>query len=99
MSSTDQPEPKSESASGNDQRGGGGIFSWVTSVRARLGLQGPPTLRDTLEYALREDQADAAGAFSLEERGMLLRLLRESRRGYHGAARRHYRHRRKRAFK
>ena len=76
MSSTDQPEPKSEPASGNDQRGGGGIFSWLTSVRARLGLQGPPTLRDTLEYALREDQADAAGAFSLEERGMLLRLLR-----------------------
>lgn len=76
MSSTDQPDSKTDTASGNDQRSGGGILSWLSSVRARLGLQGPPTLRDTLEYALREEQSDAVGAFSLEERGMLLRLLR-----------------------
>ena len=47
----------------------------MASLRARLGLQGPPTLRDTLEYALREEGKTAA-AFSTEEREMLLRLLR-----------------------
>jgi CBS domain containing-hemolysin-like protein len=47
---------------------------WIASLRARLGLQGPPTLRDTLEVALKAD--DETGAFSAEERGMLLRLLR-----------------------
>ncbi len=48
---------------------------WLATLRARLGLQGPPTLRDTLEYALREE-AKTAAAFSTEERGMLLRMLR-----------------------
>ena len=51
--------------------GGGG---WIATLRARLGLQGAPTLRDTLEVALKAD--DETGAFSAEERGMLLRLLR-----------------------
>ncbi len=46
---------------------------WLRALRARLGLSGPPTLRDTLEEALKtEDET----AFSTAERDMLLRLLR-----------------------
>ena len=77
MSSTDTvtPAPKPETtASADDTRSG--VMGWLSGLRSRLGLQGPPTLRDTLEYALREDQSETVGAFSVEERGMLLRLLR-----------------------
>ncbi len=75
MSTTDTPTSKPEiSATADDARSG--LLGWLSGLRARLGLQGPQTLRDTLEYALREEQADSAGAFSVEERGMLLRLLR-----------------------
>lgn len=48
--------------------------SWLQILRSRLGLPTPPTLRDTLEETLQS--SDAATAFSAEERGMLLRLLR-----------------------
>jgi len=46
---------------------------WFTGIRARLGLPGTPTLRATLETALKN-----AGepAFSAEEREMMLRTLR-----------------------
>lgn len=75
MSSTDTPAPKPDTASSaEDTRSG--VLGWLSGLRARLGLQGPQTLRDTLEYALREEQSETAGAFSVEERGMLLRLLR-----------------------
>ena len=53
----------------------GGLMSWVAAVRNKFGLQSGQTLRDTLEYALKEGQSDT-DAFSAEERGMLLRLLR-----------------------
>jgi CBS domain containing-hemolysin-like protein len=47
---------------------------WLASLRARLGIGTAPTLRDTLEEALRsEDQTGTA--FSPAEREMLLRLL------------------------
>lgn len=75
MSSTDQPTSKSDASSAAEESRGG-VLGWLAAVRARLGLQGSQTLRDTLEYALREEQADSAGAFSAEERSMLLRLLR-----------------------
>jgi len=75
MSSTDTPSPKPDS-SGSTEDARGGVIGWISGLRARLGLQGAPTLRDTLEYALREDQSQSDGAFSVEERGMLLRLLR-----------------------
>src|SRR5690606_16604843 len=45
------------------------------SIKARLGLQGPPTLRETLEYELK-DAGRSETAFSAEEREMLLRMLR-----------------------
>lgn len=48
---------------------------WLQTLRARLGLSGPQTLRDTLEAALKtEDHAESA--FTSAERDMLLRLLR-----------------------
>jgi len=48
---------------------------WLQTLRARLGLSGPQTLRDTLEEALKtEDRAETA--FSETEREMMLRLLR-----------------------
>jgi CBS domain containing-hemolysin-like protein len=49
-------------------------LGWLAGIKARLGLPGAPTLRDTLEDALRD--ATATEAFSTEEREMMLRLLR-----------------------
>jgi CBS domain containing-hemolysin-like protein len=48
--------------------------SWFTGLRAKLGLPGSPTLRETLENALKT--AGEAEAFAPEEREMLLRILR-----------------------
>ena len=48
--------------------------SWLAALRARLGLPGAPTLRATLEDALKG--AREGQAFSEEEREMLLRILR-----------------------
>ena len=48
---------------------------WLHSLRARLGLSGPQTLRATLEEALRTE-AKSESAFSAVERDMMLRLLR-----------------------
>ena len=48
---------------------------WLSGLRARLGLQGAPTLRDTIEGALKQEAASAS-AFSVEERQMMLRMLR-----------------------
>jgi CBS domain containing-hemolysin-like protein len=48
---------------------------WLASLRARLGLTGSPSLRDTLEAALK-GEASGHSAFTTEERDMLLRMLR-----------------------
>src|SRR5512139_2913244 len=50
-------------------------FGWVSAVLTKLGLQSGPTLRDTLEDALKRG-GDAEQNFSAEEREMLIRLLR-----------------------
>jgi CBS domain containing-hemolysin-like protein len=49
-------------------------YGWLASLLAKLGLPGGPTLRETLEAALKG--ADDAAAFTAEEREMLLRILR-----------------------
>jgi CBS domain containing-hemolysin-like protein len=48
--------------------------SWFTGLKAKLGLPGTPTLRETLESALKT--AGEADEFSPAEREMLLRILR-----------------------
>lgn len=48
---------------------------WLAALRARLGLPVGPSLRETLEDALNAEHSTPT-AFSAEERGMLLRLLR-----------------------
>jgi hemolysin (HlyC) family protein len=48
--------------------------SWFTGLKAKLGLPGTPTLRETLENALKA--AGEVDEFSPEEREMLLRILR-----------------------
>jgi hemolysin (HlyC) family protein len=48
--------------------------SWFTGLKAKLGLPGTPTLRETLENALKA--AGETEEFSPEEREMLLRILR-----------------------
>ncbi len=50
-------------------------LGWFAALRARLGLPNGPSLRETLEDALKSDDR-SPGAFSKEERSMLLRLLR-----------------------
>ena len=57
----------------DDQKGP--AQGWLSALRLRLGLQGAPTLRDTIEGALRQE-ATTASAFSTEERQMMLRMLR-----------------------
>ena len=65
--------PGSKQQDAETPRGSGA--GWLASLRARLGLAGPQTLRDTLEEALKE--ADRNGtAFSEAERDMFFRLLR-----------------------
>ncbi len=48
---------------------------WLQSLRSRLGLSGPQTLRQTLEEALKSE-AKAESTLSAAERDMMLRLLR-----------------------
>lgn len=59
----------------DETRAAAGPQGWLQALRARLGMPGQQTLRDTIEYALR-DEDRTAQAFSAEEREMLLRLLR-----------------------
>jgi CBS domain containing-hemolysin-like protein len=49
-------------------------LGWLQTLRQRFGLPGGPTLRSTLEEALKG--GGTAEAFSAEEREMLLRILR-----------------------
>jgi len=67
--STKSDTPASEEPRSSTSKG------WIASIRARLGLHGPPTLRETLEYALK-DTGKGGATFSAEEREMLLRMLR-----------------------
>ncbi len=64
----------------NKGSGNGGDVGrgWMSSLKARFGLAGAPTLRDTFEDALR-DEAKTAEVFSQQERDMLLRLLHVGR--------------------
>src|SRR5262245_44918143 len=48
--------------------------SWFEGIKARLGLPGAPSLRETLESALKNESEPQA--FSAAEREMLLRILR-----------------------
>lgn len=50
-------------------------LGWFATLRARLGLPGGPSLRETIEDALKSDDK-SPDAFTAEERSMLLRLLR-----------------------
>lgn len=50
-------------------------IGWLSAIRQRLGLPGAPTLRDTIEGALKQEAAGQS-AFSAEERQMMLRMLR-----------------------
>jgi len=53
-----------------------GSSGWLSALKAKLGLPSGANLRDTIEDALlRADRGDET-AFSVEERTMLLRLLR-----------------------
>ncbi|MEQ1578783.1 MAG: hemolysin family protein [Hyphomicrobium sp.] len=64
---------------GEEKRGPSStIGGWLDSLRGRYGPQGPQTLRDALEHALKKDEASAAGSFSTAEREMLLRIMRFS---------------------
>ena len=73
--STDVTKPPADTPV--DQNGNTG--SWFNSLRAKLGLPSGQSLRATLEDALNAEgkaDGDTNNAFSTEERGMLLRLLR-----------------------
>lgn len=66
--------PKPEIPQAEEQKPPSGP-GWLSTLRARLGLPGSQTLRDTLEDALRSSSQEESG-FAPEERGMLLRMLR-----------------------
>jgi CBS domain containing-hemolysin-like protein len=61
-----------DQSTGEDGRNGS-AGSWLAALRAIIGLENP-TLRDTIEDALRTGNG-AEGAFTDQEREMLLRLL------------------------
>jgi CBS domain containing-hemolysin-like protein len=75
----DQPQPSgalpaitTPSSAADDPRQ---TTSWLTALWLKLGLQGAPTLRDTIEGALRHETTTTS-AFTAEERQMMLRMLR-----------------------
>ena len=68
-----KPDPWPVAAPGDDLKGP--VIGWLSTLRSRLGLQGAPTLRDTIEGALKQEAATSS-AFSAEERQMMLRMLR-----------------------
>jgi len=70
---TDTSGPDGDHSSSQNGRAAG-TQGWLGSLKTRLGLAGP-TLRDTIEGALRAEGASGS-AFSAEEREMLTRLLR-----------------------
>jgi CBS domain containing-hemolysin-like protein len=74
--STDITKPINDVTTGDPNGSGAG---WFNSLRTKLGLPGGQSLRATLEDALNAEgktDGDTNNAFSTEERGMLLRLLR-----------------------
>lgn len=71
--STDTDPSSTGQTSGHGNGNGNGNHGWLASLKARLGIPGAPTLRDTLEEALKADTK--AETFSAEERSMMLRLL------------------------
>ncbi len=72
MSVADETPPRPEGSGGSEQPKAG--EGWLSALRARLGLGTAPTLRDTVEEALKnEDQTDTG--FTSAEREMLLRLI------------------------
>ena len=74
--SIDSPSDKPDTNGAGETSRKMGLLGLLSSLRSRLGLEGPRTLRDTLESAILKDGAKAEGAFSAEEREMLSRLLR-----------------------
>jgi CBS domain containing-hemolysin-like protein len=72
--SNEQPEDKQVPPPLAAEESGEQSYGWLTSLRAKLGLPGAPTQRETLEHALKNASDDAT--LSVEEREMLLRTLR-----------------------
>lgn len=64
------------SSASSDESRTNGQSSWLSALRATLGLPASQSLRETIEDALRAETVGEAAAFSAEEREMLLRLLR-----------------------
>ena len=71
--STDSDPSRNDQTSGNGN--GNGAPSWLANLKARLGMPGAQTLRDTVEDALKAGADTEDNSFSAEERGMMLRLL------------------------
>jgi CBS domain containing-hemolysin-like protein len=69
-STSEKPDPLARASAEAAE----GAHGWLSTLRARLGLPGAPTLRATLEAELKG--AGDGHAFSAEEREMLLRILR-----------------------
>ena len=69
-STSEKPESPVTGAGEAGEQG----HSWLSTLRARLGIPGAPTLRATLEAELKG--AGDGHTFSAEEREMLLRILR-----------------------
>ncbi len=67
---TGKPE---QSTSGDEAKPASG--GWLSAIRSTLGMQTALTLRETLEFALKEE-VGADNEISIEEREMLLRILR-----------------------
>jgi CBS domain containing-hemolysin-like protein len=67
----------SEAPASGEEPSGEQPQSWLSALRSMIGLPGAPTLRTTLEHALKHP--NGSQTFSAEEREMLLRILRFGR--------------------
>ena len=72
MTLADDTGSRPETSNGTDSPKNG--EGWLAALRARLGLGTAPTLRDTIEEALKGEDQTGTG-FSSAEREMLLRLI------------------------
>jgi CBS domain containing-hemolysin-like protein len=72
---TGDPKDGASDAGRPPEQGRHGGHGWLSALRQKLGLAGPPNLRETLQEALKTNEPGEANALSEAERKILERVL------------------------